>query len=257
MLYLYWSLVASMREGLQLVNSGLLSRAALRQVMELLVQNGNMEQIRTEQDVPRLLFLRLVLMKLGLLQERQGSLQALPADEFFSLALLERARRCYRLWLESPFWNELLYLPEVIVRPGPNPLDPAHEEVVRARKVLMERVLDERAETWQGISSFIALTKLYAPYLLFPRQYGARADRYSVGSNPYGWDFRLRRGWLTHREGWHQVEGGFIRAVMLGPLHWLGLVDVKDEGNAAAFSLTPGASLVTSDESILESAPWG
>src|SRR6266487_1308259 len=44
MLYLYWSLVASMREGLQLVNSGLLSRAALRQVMELLVQNGNMEQ---------------------------------------------------------------------------------------------------------------------------------------------------------------------------------------------------------------------
>src|SRR2546421_8097713 len=31
MLYLYWSLVASMREGLQLVNSGLLSRAALRQ----------------------------------------------------------------------------------------------------------------------------------------------------------------------------------------------------------------------------------
>ena len=258
MLYLYWSLVASMREGLQLVNSGLLSRAALRQVMELLVQNGNMEQIRTEQDVPRLLFLRLLLMKLGLLQERQGSLQALPADEFFSLPLLERARRCYRLWLESPFWNELLYLPEVIVRPGPNPLDPAHEEVVRARKVLMERIMDERAETWQGISSFIALTKLYAPYLLFPRRYGARADRYSVGSNPYGGDFRLRRGWLTHREGWHQVEGGFIGAVMLGPLQWLGLVDIKNEGNTPAFRLAQGASLVTGDAPYtIEEVPWG
>src|SRR5438105_12608529 len=150
-----------MREGLQLVNSGLLSRAALRQVMELLVQNGNMEQIRTEQDVPRLLFLRLLLMKLGLLQERQGSLQALPADEFFSLPLLERARRCYRLWLESPFWNELAYLPEVIVRPGPTPLEPAHEEVVRARQILLERTLHEEPGVWCELAVFIARTKLY------------------------------------------------------------------------------------------------
>lgn len=258
MLYLYWSLVASTREGLQLVNSGLLSRAALRQVMDLPGPKGNIEQIRTEQDVPRLLFLRLLLMKLGLLQERQGNLHAVAADEFFSLPLLERARRCYRLWLESPFWNELLYLPEVIVRPGPDPLDPAHEEVVRARQVLMERILDEQVETWHGISSFVARTKLYAPYLLFPRQYGARADRYSVGSNPYGWDFRLRRGWLTHREGWHQVEGGFIRAVVLGPLQWLGLVDIKNEGNTPAFRLAQGVLLVTSDvEHTVKELPWG
>jgi hypothetical protein len=258
MLYLYWSLVVSMREGLQLVNSGLLSRSALRQVMDLPGQQGKTEQIRTEQDVPRLLFLRLILMKLGLLQERQSNLHAVAAKEFFSLPLLERVRRCYRLWLESPFWNELLYLPEVIVRPGPNPLDLAHEEVVRARQVLMERVLDEQAETWHGISSFIARTKLYAPYLLFPRQYGARADRYSVGSNPYGWDFRLRRGWLTHREGWHQVEGGFIRAVVLGPLQWLGLVDIKNEGNTPAFRLAQGALLVTSDAPhTVEEVPWG
>src|SRR3989475_11632626 len=121
----------------------------------------------------------------------------------------------------------------------------------------MQRVFHEHRGLWLQLPAFIARTKLYPPYLLFPRQYGPRADRYSTGSNPYNWDFRLRRGWLTHREGWHLVEGGFIRAVVLGPLHWLGLVDVKDEGNAAAFSLTPGASLVTSDESILESAPWG
>ena len=258
MLYLYWSLVASTREGLPLVNSGLLARAALRQVMELPGHKGNIEQVRTEQDVPRLLFLRLLLMKLGLLQERQGSIQAVPTDEFFSLPLLERARRCYRLWLESPFWNELLYLPEVIVRPGPNPLDPAHEEVIRARQALIERVLDEPEGIWCGLPSFIARTKLYAPYLLFPRQYGARADRYSVGSNPYGWDFRLRRGWLTHREGWHQVEGGFIRAMVLGPLQWMGLVDVKNEGNTPVFCLAPSAGLVLSDDPPpRENVPWG
>ena len=258
LLYLYWSLAASTREGLPLVNSGLLARAALRQVMELPGHTGNIEQIRTEQDVPQLLFLRLLLMNMGLLQERRGSVQAVPSDDFFSLPLLERARQCYRIWLENPFWNELLYLPEVIVRPGPNPLDPAHEEVIRARQVLVERVLDERDGTWCGLPSFIARTKLYAPYLLFPRQYGARADRYSVGSNPYGWDFRLRRGWLTHREGWHQVEGGFIRAVILGPLHWLGLIDVKNEGNTPVFCLALGSELVLSDDPpSLETMPWG
>ncbi len=257
-LYLYWSHVAAMREGLQLVNSGLLSRSVLRQVVELLGPKGQIEQIRTEQDIPRLLFIRLLLMKLGLLQERKGILHVAPAEAFFSLPVIERARRCYRLWQETPFWNELLYLPEVIVRPGPEPLDPAHEEVMRARQVVVERVLYEQVGVRREIAAFVARTKLYAPYLLFPRQYGARADRYSQGSNPYGWDFRLRRGWLTHREGWHMVEGGFIRAVVLGPLYWLGLVDVNNEHNALTFSLAPGASLVTSDTPpVIEEIPWG
>ncbi len=137
-LYLYWSHAAALREGLQLVNSGLLSRSALRQVVELWGPEGQIDQIRTEQDVPRLLFIRLLLMQLGLLQERQGAVHAAAAEIFFSQPVLERARRCYRLWLETPFWNELGHLPEVVVRPGPAPLDPAHEEVMRARRVLMD-----------------------------------------------------------------------------------------------------------------------
>ena len=257
-LYLYWSHVAALREGLPLVNSGLLSRSALRQVVELWGPEGQIEQIRTEQDVPCLLFIRLLLMQLGLLQERQGAVHAAAAEIFFSQPVLERARRCYRLWLETPFWNELGHLPEVVVRPGPAPLDPAHEEVVRARRVLMGRILAEQPGAWYELSAFIARTKLYTPYLLFPRQYGPRAERYSLGSNPYGWDFRLRRGWLTHREGWHLVEGGFIRAVVLGPLRWLGLVDVNSEANATAFRLAGGITLVTSDSPPeVEDVPWG
>lgn len=257
-LYLYWAHVATLREGLPLINNGLLSRSALRQMIELLGPKGRVEQIRTEQDVPRLLFIRLLLMKLGLLQERKGALYPLPADDFFTLPLLERAHRCYRLWLETSFWNELAYLPDVIVRPGPAPLDAAHAEVVQARHLLMERILAEPFGTGLDVSAFIARTKLYAPYLLFPRQYGPRAERYSVGSNPYGWDFRLRHGWLTHREGWHLVEGGFIRTVVLGPLHWLGIVEIKSESNAVAFCLAPATSLITSDTlSTLEEMPWG
>lgn len=244
-LYLYWSLVAAMREGLPLVSNGSLTRSALRQVLEHLGSHVSVEHIRVESEVPHLLFIRLLLMKLGLLREQQGSIRTLPADSFFSLPLLERTRCCYRLWLETSFWNELMYLPEVTVRPGPAPLEPAHEEVVQARQTLMEHVLHQQAGVWCEFAAFIPHTKLYAPYLLFPPRYGPRAQRYSIGSNPYGWDFRLRRGWLTHREGWHLVEGGFIRAVVSGPLHWLGLVDINNEDNPTAFRPTPAISLVT------------
>src|SRR6266571_2164982 len=246
-LYLYWSLVEITREGLQIVSSGLLSRSALRLVVGQLSPKSSLEQIRAENEVPHLLFIRLLMLKLGLLYNRRGALYAAPAEDFFSLPLLERARRCYRLWLETPFWNELCYLPDVIVRPLPNPLDSAHEEVIRSRQAIAERVLSEQPGAWCEFPAFIARTKLYIPYLLFPRQYGSRADRYSIGSNPYGYDFRLRRGWLTHREGWHMVEGGFILAVVGGPLHWLGLVETNSMENPGAFRLIPGASLITSE----------
>lgn len=258
LLYLYWSHVSTLREGLPLVGSGLLSRTALRQVVDLLGPKGQIDQIRTEQDVPRLLFIRLLLMKLGLLRERQNALYVAPPDDFFGLSVLERLRRCYRLWLETSFWNELAFLPDVIVRPGPAPLEAAHEEVARARRMLMERIAVEPVGAWCDVPAFIARTKLYTPYLLFPRQYGARADRYSQGNNPYGWDFRLRRGWLTHREGWHMVEGGFIRAVVLGPLHWLGLVDVRTEKSGAAFCPVPAMAVVTNKEALpVQDVPWG
>src|SRR5260370_517116 len=102
-LYLYWSLVAAMREGLSLVNNRLLSRSALRQVVDQLSPAGSSlpEHIRTETDLPQLLFTRLLLMKLGLLVERSGTVCAMPADAFFSLPLFERARHCYHMWLVS------------------------------------------------------------------------------------------------------------------------------------------------------------
>jgi hypothetical protein len=251
-LYLYWSLVAGARDGLPLVNSRLLSRIALRQVLERLTSLNRFwpdltsEQIHTENDVPYLLFLRLLLMRLGLLFERQGTLRAAPAKEFFALSLAERAWRCFHLWLETPFWNELAFLPNVVVQPGPAPLDPAHEEVVHARQLVVKHVLQAEPEAWHALPTFIARMKLHIPYLLFPRQYGLRAERYSTGSNPYGWNFRLRRGWLTHREGWHLVEGGFIRSLISGPLSWLGVVESDKEEHPDAFCLAQGSGLMAS-----------
>jgi len=257
-LYLYWSLTASMRDGLPLVNNGLLVRSALRHMVEHMPIQGQKDQVRIESDFPFLLFIRLLLMKLGLLQERNHVLYAVSAEAFFSLPLVERARHCYHLYLDTPLWNEMLYLSEVNLRPGPAPLDPAHEEVVHARQAVAERLRYEQTGVWRDLAAFIAHTKLYVPYLLFPRQFGSRAERYSYGSNPYGWDFRLRRGWLTHREGWHMIEGGFIRTVVGGPLHWLGLLELDREENPSAFRLSPGARVIMSSAPLETSQEtWG
>ncbi|HXZ03385.1 MAG TPA: helicase-associated domain-containing protein, partial [Ktedonobacteraceae bacterium] len=258
-LYRYWSLVAVMREGLPLVNSRLLSRPSLRLVIDQLSPQGEtaMEQIRTESDVPQLLFIRLLLMKLGLLSERRGTLFATPADLFFSLPLLERARRCYHEWLDSTIWNELAFTSNIILRPGPAPLDSAPDEVVRSRKLVMERLLAINAGEWHDFSALITRTKLYLPSLLFPRQSGTRAERYTAGNNPYNWDFRLRRGWLTPREGWYLVEGGFIRSLISGPLHWLGLVDM-DSDHPDSFRLVPDIAFITSETPVdIPELSWG
>ena len=263
-LYLYWSLVAGARDGLPLVHSRLLSRTALRQVLDGLASVSKFwsdlapEQIHTENDIPFLLFLRLLLMRLDLLVERQGTLHAAPAHSFFSLPLVERAWRCFRLWLETPFWNELAFIPNVLAQPGAAPLEPAHEEAVRSRQVIVKHVLRSASGDWHALPAFIARMKLHATYLLFPRQYGLRAERYSVGSNPYGWNFRLRRGWLTHREGWHMVEGGFIRALVTGPLFWLGIVELDLAEHPDAFRLAQGAGLVSGQQPpVPEEITWG
>ena len=263
-LYLYWSLVARARDGLPLVNSHLLSRVALRQVLEQMATFSRFweplstEQVHTESDAPYLLFLRLLLMKLGLLIERQGMLRVASERDFFALPLVERAWRCFQIWLESSFWNELAYVANVVAQPGPAPLDGAHEEAVRSRQLVVEHIFQVAPETWHPLPTFIARMKLYVPYLLFPRQYGARTERYSLGSNPYGWNFRLRRGWLTPREGWHVVEGGFIRSLISGPLYWLGVVEANSEEHADAFCLAQGASLLASPTvPVAEADVWG
>jgi hypothetical protein len=254
-LYLYWSFVVAQREGLALVGNGLLSRSSLKLVVEALAGQGNdkrfqgsLDPAKSETDVPHLYFLRLLLMQLDLLQVHNTTLKAVSASSFFSLPLIERIRRCYAFYLDKPFWNELSFLPEINVRPGPAPLEPAHVEVVQARKAVVECIQRESVENWRDIAAFIAHLKLSVPYLLFPRQYGPRTERYSSGSNPYGWDFRLRRGWLTHREGWHMVEGGFIRAMVGGPLYWLGLVELDREEYPTQFRLSPAAWLMMKEQ---------
>lgn len=260
-LYRYWSSAAAARDGLPLVSSGLLARSALRQIIDTLGAEIPLEQIRSEMDVPRLLFMRLLLLQSDSMRVRTaGGASGAVAHSaaYFARPLPERVRFSTHAWLEGSFWNELAYLPNVVARPGPPPLEAAHPETIHARRTVIDLLLRETPGEWLDAGAFIARAKLRAPHLLFPRQYGSRADRYTAGSNPYGWDFRLRHGWLTHREGWHMVEGGFIRAVLFGPMRWLGLIETHQEKQITQFRASALLSLLISGSPPLrEDIPWG
>ncbi len=54
------------------------------------------------------------------------------------------------------------------------------------------------------------------------------------------------------------VEGGFVRTVLVGPLHWQGIVDLDREDHPGMFRLLPGAATILSPETpVGEEIPWG
>ncbi len=240
-LYLLWRVVREQPAGLLLTANGLLPKGVLRQVLAALGQK-NGENGKSEQELPRVLFLRALAQALGLLVVRDGALYAENARAYFALPLVQRAERCYTCWLEGTFWNELLWLPGITLRPAPALQEPARPEVLRGRQAVLELVRAQTAGTWVSRAAFLALARLRsgAHHLWGPR--GEPGSESSPPEKLFGWEFRVRGVWLAPREERAQVEAGFVAAVLEGPLHWLGLVDLDAPAGQPplAYRLTPG-----------------
>jgi hypothetical protein len=238
-LYLYWQAVREQSAGLTLLANGQLSKATLRLLNAALSLKTELDGIRTEQEAGRLFFLRLLAQALGLLEVRDETLQATDASAFFAQSLAERTRKSLAAWLDGTFWDELLYLPGVALHPLPP--ETAHPEVLRARRTALALLSEEAAGGWVSRVALLTLARLRQPHLLFAPRGRGQVDRYSAAGNPFGLDFRPRGNWLSPRERWLRVEGGFLRAMIEGPLFWLGAVDMDESspGEPAAYHLAP------------------
>lgn len=231
-LYLYWHAVREQADGLALLDNGQLPKAALRPLNAALSLKSELDGVRSEQEAGRLFFLRLIAQALGLLEARGGMLRAVDASDalaFFRQSIAERARRAFVAWRDGRFWNELLHLPGVTLRPQPP--ETAHPEVVRARQVALRLLSEAASGGWISRAALLTLARLRQPHLLFPPRGRWPVDRYTAAGNPFGLDFRPRGGWLSPQESWLRVEGGFLRAVIEGPLFWLGAVDLDAAPN--------------------------
>jgi hypothetical protein len=245
-IYLYWSFIH--KEAVPLIGRGLLLKKVLIALNETLLQREEIGTGKKESDFPRLLFLRALTNRLGLLMEtRDGYLRAVENPAYLGLPPVERLQRSYDLYVNGRLINELAWYPNLKLSSMGAPRLPTPDIVSDARRVLLLHL--KRAVQWTRLSDLLDLIQEVDYEFLFSRSYTSPVYSYyyNYGSHPYvqygnplGWEFT---GVQNEADGWMQVEGRFIRDVISKPLFWMGLVDLGYSGPGQrepdAFRLTP------------------
>lgn len=247
-LYLYWSYVR--RQPLSLTAKGEPRKAQLKEVNATLLTRVELGKGETEADHPRLWFVRGLLGALGLLETQGDTVTASSSTDFFALGAAARVKRSFEAWRDGGFWNDLLLLPPGLMARSAA-AQGADKGLLAARRLVLEYAgTQPDGEAWSDLQRLIGLVrstdyeflisrKPLSPYDYSP--YYGLVYPYSSYGNRFGVEFR---GIESEDDGWDKVEANFIRGVIAGPLHWMGLVDLGWEGEAGttppnAYRLTP------------------
>jgi hypothetical protein len=161
---------------------------------------------------PRALPLLLVLM-VDLELVEPASKQPVPANagKFLEVPRHQALAELQMAWLHADKWNDFALLDHL--KPGPSgwPGEPA---AIRGAVVnLIGRV---PARTWIDLEPFLQAVHANYPSFLRP------------GTDFDSWYLRDRHtgAFLSGPESWPSVDGALLRAIITGPLHWLGTVDL-------------------------------
>ncbi len=156
--------------------------------------------------------------RLSLNAERvRGWLQATPAGR---LAGLQAA------WRDDPDWNDLWHVPTL----KPQPTGGWKNDPLLARRKVLGFLAGCQPAQWYRLDDFVAAVKAADPD--FQRPDGDYSTWYLHD---------LRGQSLMGFEHWDEVEGALLRSLVIGPLHWLGMVDLgcdEESGPPVAFRLT-------------------
>lgn len=207
------------KNDLRLLNDALLVKAAL-------------ETGVSERDSRRLFFLRRLLQELDMLSYKRNQVIANPKPDFLEMAPAARVEKCFHLWREGRFWNELYGIATIILQTSDTPVTLAHAGVVRARKTVLDHLQRLPQDAWVMCDTLISRIHQQDYEFLLPRSRKSSLSAFSNlsgrASNPYyqnvyGWQFE---GVRDEQTGWYQVEGEFILAVLREGLYWMGLIDL-------------------------------
>ena len=259
-LYFYWSTAHT--TPLSLTKEDRLYRRDLRLINDALLQPEDI-QTKDEPDLPRLFFLRMLLTDIGILKRSQQTVQGIDQPPFLALKPAERIRHTFIHWRDGLFWNELLSVTKITILGAGSRLDSVPPQIAQARKSVLDHMAELHRvglaeyssippeERWIPFDQLIDSLRIADYDFLFPRTYRPPSSGYyafygytsfrspyiSYG-NEMGWSISPR--FEDEAEGWEVVEARFIRAVLLEPLHWMGLVDIGYVGERPfAYRLTP------------------
>jgi hypothetical protein len=142
---------------------------------------------------------------------------------------IPRARALQTLiatWKDSSQWNDLAALSHLYYSSSDWPNDPRLSRT--AALALMRSIpIDE----WWDLSAFLAAVKQHQPAFQRP------------GGDFQSWYLQDASGaFLNGIEHWESVDGAYLRYLIEGPIHWLGMADLgrsELEAPAHSFRLTP------------------
>ena len=237
-LYLYWSFVRE--TPFRLTLKGQPPKPALKTLAAQLLERVELAKNEDELDHPRLRFLRLLLEELGLLTvSPERDLRVTGDSDFFSLAPAERVRRSFEAWRAGGFFIEFSLLPANVrpARDEPIPHSAANPALAHARRTVLAMLAELAPDGWRSLPDLVEAVRDQDLEFLLPHSaaealpYYQNASAYDAEANPFGLQFRVGYN-SKENDNWSLVEGSFIRAVVTGPLHWLGLIDFGWPGDA-------------------------
>lgn len=206
------------REPIQLTARGLIPKRSLVKLARLLSV--------PESDLSYPTFLTLLAREVGLIVSAAGRLvEGSTWGVFLEQPRAERLQQLYKAYLSSQLWSELTRIPNVSVRGA---TEGAH--IVRARRRILDALGQASPRGWVEIEGMIDLLRQTSYEFLIPRDRNDSYGYYAGYSfNPYRHSNALGltfNEFWDEGEGWDRIEGGFIRALLIEPLFWLGIVDL-------------------------------
>lgn len=154
----------------------------------------------------------------GLIEIQSGRAYPRRAEvrRWLSASRHEQVRQLAETWRDSGVYRDLWQVPGLHPDPGGS-LD-SYDPAV-ARHALTEFIANlTPVQEWWSLESLIEAVRASDPD--FQRPDGNYDD----------WYIRNDAGeYLTGFESWDAVEGALLEFMVLGPMHWLGLVDLADD----------------------------
>lgn len=168
----------------------------------------------TDQPLPHHHCLTALSLDLGL-STPDHKLDPEKVKPFLNAPRAEQLQTLANTWRDSKTWNDLLQLPSLRAEPGA-----WHNDPLLARAFILKLCADLPANEWRSLDSFVNFVHDQHPDFQRP---AGDYDSWYIRDTATG---EYVRGF----ENWAKVDGALIRYLITGPLHWLGLVDLRPDG---------------------------
>ncbi len=173
-----------------------------------------------------------ILRELGILSAQTLRLETDKTRQFLAGERAEQLRTLAHAWRVSTRWRDLLSVPGLRF----DHADTVRIDPLQARSAILDHLNSLPTGHWSNLEAFVSLICLYAPDFQRP---AGDYDSWYVRAASTG-------EYLSGFASWDRVDGAFIRHLVTGPLHWLGLVDLSRERDR--FRLTPLFSRLLKDK---------